>query len=67
MSEYVVYQRWRPLTGSRYEITYISAHIHDSNEVSTAYSDIFEVQKLSGTSLNTARRKRKLEIQDGRR
>jgi len=36
MSEYVVYQRWRPLTGSRYEITYISARIHDSNEISTA-------------------------------
>jgi len=36
MSEYVVYQRWRPLTGCRYEITYISARIHDSNEISTS-------------------------------
>jgi len=36
MSEYVVYQRWRPLTGSRYAVTYISARIHDSIEISTA-------------------------------
>jgi len=36
MSEYVVYQRWRPLTASRYEITHISARIHDGNEISTA-------------------------------
>jgi len=67
MSEYVVYQRWRPLTGSRYEITYISARVHDFNEISTATPPIFDVQQLSGTSLNTARRKRKSEIQDGRR
>jgi len=36
MSGYVVNQRWRPLTGNRYEITYISARIHDSNDISTA-------------------------------
>jgi len=36
MCEYVVYQRWRPLTGSRYEITHITARIHDSNKISTA-------------------------------
>jgi len=36
MSEYVVNQGWRQLTGSRYEITYISARTHDSNEISTA-------------------------------
>jgi len=36
MSGYVVNQRWRPLTGSRYEITYISARTDDSNEISTA-------------------------------
>jgi len=29
-------QRWLPLTGSRYEITYISACIHNSNEIPTA-------------------------------
>ena len=33
---YVGNQRWRPLTGSRNDITYISASIHDSNEISTA-------------------------------
>jgi len=31
-----VNQRRLPLTGSRYEITYISASIHDSNEIPTA-------------------------------
>jgi len=36
MSGYVVNQSWRPLIGSRYEITYISARTHDSNEISTA-------------------------------
>jgi len=36
MSGFVVNQRWRPLTGRMYEITYISARTHDSNEVSTA-------------------------------
>jgi len=36
MSGYVVYQRWRTLTGSRYEITYISARTHDGNEIVTA-------------------------------
>jgi len=36
MSGYVANQRWRPLTGSRYEITYISTSTHDSNEISTA-------------------------------
>jgi len=59
MSRYVVNQRWRPLSGRSYEITYISARTHDS------YSHIFEVQQLSGTSPNIARRKRKSEIQDG--
>jgi len=33
---YVVNQSRRPLTRSRYEITYISARTHDSNEISTA-------------------------------
>ena len=28
--------KWRPLTGSRFEIRYISARIHDSNEIPTA-------------------------------
>jgi len=27
---------WRPLTGSGLEITHISAHIYDSNEIPTA-------------------------------
>jgi len=35
MSGYVVKQRWRPLTGSGQEITYISARQHDSNEIPT--------------------------------
>jgi len=35
---YVVSQRWRPLTGGRYEITYISARTDDSNGISTATS-----------------------------
>jgi len=38
MSGYVVTQRWRPLTGSRYEIKFISARTDDSNEISTATS-----------------------------
>jgi len=29
-------QLWLPLTGIRFEITYISASIHDSNEIPTA-------------------------------
>jgi len=33
---YLVYQRWRPLTGSRKDITYISARIHDSNGIPNA-------------------------------
>jgi len=33
---YVVNQRWRPLTGSWYEITYISARAYDSNQMWTA-------------------------------
>jgi len=36
MSRRVGNQRWRPLTGSRQEITYISARIHDSNVIPTA-------------------------------
>ena len=35
-SGYVGNQRWRPLTGSSSEITYISARMHDSNEIPTA-------------------------------
>jgi len=35
MSEYVVNQRWWPLTGSRYELTYSPARTHDSNGIST--------------------------------
>jgi len=36
MSEYVVNQRCRLLTGSRYEITYISARTPDSKDISTS-------------------------------
>jgi len=36
MSGYVLNQRCRPLTGSVYDFTYISARIHDSNEIPTA-------------------------------
>jgi len=36
MSGYVVNQRWRPLTGNRYELTYFSASTHDSNVIPTA-------------------------------
>ena len=36
MSVYAGNQRRRPLTGSRYDITYISDSIHDSNEIVTA-------------------------------
>jgi len=36
MSGYIVNQRWRPLTGSRYGIMYISTCTHDSNEITTA-------------------------------
>jgi len=66
MSGYVVNQRLRPLTGSRYEITSISAR--DSNEISTATPTCYEVQQLSGTSPITAQcKQRKSEIQYGRR
>jgi len=36
LSEYVVNQRWRPLTGSRWDTIHISARIRDSNEIPTA-------------------------------
>ena len=36
MSGYVEKQKWRPLTGSINDITYISASIHDGNEIPTA-------------------------------
>jgi len=36
MSRHIVNQRWWLLTGSRYEITYISARTHDINEILTA-------------------------------
>jgi len=32
----VVNHIWRPLTGSTYQITYVSARTHNSNEISTA-------------------------------
>jgi len=68
MSGYVVSQRWRPLTGSRYEITYISARTDDNNEISTANPTFSRFSNsVRGTSPNTARRKRKSEIQGDRR
>jgi len=36
MSEYVVKQRWRSVTGSRKESTHISVRIRDSSEIPTA-------------------------------
>jgi len=36
MSGWVRNQRWRPGTGSRYELTYISACMRDGNEIPTA-------------------------------
>ena len=36
MSGYVENQRWWSKTGSRYDITHISACIHDRNEIPTA-------------------------------
>jgi len=34
-SGWVIYQRWPPVTGSAYEIAYISACMRDSNEIPT--------------------------------
>jgi len=36
MSGHVVKWRWRPISWKRWEIVYISARIHDSNEIPTA-------------------------------
>ena len=38
MSGYVGNQRWRPITGSRNDITQIWASMHDRNEIPTAIS-----------------------------
>ena len=35
-SGYVINQKWPPLTGKGSTITYISASVHDSNEITTA-------------------------------
>jgi len=35
-SGWVIYERWRTVTGSGYEITYISACMRNSNEIPTA-------------------------------
>jgi len=52
-------QRWLTLTGSRYEITYISASIHDINEISTAVP-------MFSTSGNTIRLfRRMLDVRKG--
>jgi len=46
-------QRWLPITGSRYEITYNSASIHDINEIPTA-------APMFSTSGNTIRLLRRM-------
>jgi len=52
MSGYVVNQRLRTLTGSRWEIMYIASRIHDSNEFSMTipmFSELsyaIEIKKL---------------------
>ena len=33
-------RRWRPLTGRKYDITFISARVHDGNANPTAIPDI---------------------------
>ena len=40
-------QRWRPVTGSRYQITLISARIQNGNDIQTA---LFTVSESSNTS-----------------
>jgi len=51
LSGWVRNQRWRPLTGSGYEITYISACVRVSNEIPTT---IFSVKQHNWTDQNTA-------------
>ena len=44
-------QRWRPMTGSRQELTYISARIHNSNESQKAipmFSESDNTERLVG-------------------
>ena len=51
MSGYVENKRWWPFTGSRNLITYISASIHESNEISSAiliFSDLGDTERPVG-------------------
>ena len=44
MCEYVFYPRWCPVTGIGCDIMYISACVHDANQIPTAIPMIFLVQ-----------------------
>jgi len=66
MSGYVVNQRWRLLTGSRYEITYILARTHDSNDISMATTTFSRSSNLMEI-IPILPAENKSEIQDGHR
>ena len=58
--------KWRPLTESRFEIRYIPARIHDSNEIPTAIPMFLGSGNMEiGTSENEVRRMGSLENKDG--
>ena len=65
--ECVLNQSWWPLTGSRNDITYTSASIHDSNEIPTAIwpTQVFVVGQHGETNGNSVRRLGMLEIKAG--
>ena len=70
LSDVRINRRWRPVPGSRNEITYVSASIHDSNEISTAIPMFLgsgNTKRLVGrlSSGKTVRRLSKSEIKDG--
>ena len=58
-------QRWRPLTGSRYDITYTSACIHHSNETPTVMPMFFGIGQHDYTGDNVVRRQDERLIEDG--
>ena len=65
-SESVVHQRWRSLTGSRFDVTLISICIHDSNEIISLWLyHVFWVVQHDQTTAETARCVDERGIEDG--
>jgi len=47
-SGWVIYQRWQPVAGSGYGMTFISACIHDSNEIPTGIRVFLASNTITG-------------------